>query len=407
MNRRLLSIWTIACFAVSACTAAEEPNERFAQATLLSPGALTTGPQSLGDGGLGITYPDTTLGFFSDTTYSGLVSRNNDYLLYGDGRGSRVRWVTNRDGSVPLAVSGYPDLNFDGLGDNSGQPHAQSGNVRLTLLISDTEPTPVPFAEHVVDFALVPGEVAQFEFADESWIGHFFTAIVDNTVDGGNDVDFWRFSGLTPGALFNAKTAETTSPQGTLMRIYDPTTGSVLAESIDNQEGCPLGLCGTVDENGEAVLAVTGYDDLDFVGAHGASGNYTLNLFYKGDADGDGDVDGDDLVSLLSGFGTPIAASRAQGDFDDDDDVDRDDFAIWQMNAGAGTPGGLTTGPLTMVGQTAAVPELGTSALLFVSLAVWAGARTVARVRPEWDPRSTSKWHPQRTALFLENRLPR
>jgi hypothetical protein len=349
---------------------AQEPNQTFEQAMHLAPGALTTGPQSFGDGGLGITYPDTMLGFYSDTTFSVLVRRNNDSMPIGDGRGSMIpTQVVNRDGSIPLAVSGFADLNFDGLDDTTGQAHSQAGNVELTLRVWDTGPTTVPFAEHVMDLALTPGEVSMFDFADESWIGHTFTAIVDNTIDGGNDVDFWRFTGLTPGAMFNARTAATTSPQGSIMRIYDTTTGSVLADSIDAQEDCPVGLCGTVSQSGEVVVALTGYDDFDFLGAHGALGDYTLNLLYEGDTDLDGDVDGDDLANLLVGFGTTTGAALDQGDVDFDDDVDRDDLAIWRLNAGAGSPGGLLIEP-PMVGPSAGVPEPSTVAMLGVVLAL-------------------------------------
>ena len=46
----------------------------------------------------------------------------------------------------------------------------------------------------------------------------------------------------------------------------------------------------------------------------------------------DGRVDGDDLLELLLGFGTPEGASLDQGDADADGDVDRDDFALWRQD---------------------------------------------------------------------------
>ena len=51
-----------------------------------------------------------------------------------------------------------------------------------------------------------------------------------------------------------------------------------------------------------------------------------------GDADGDGDVDGDDFNAWGGNFPTASGATLAQGDFDGDGDVDGDDFNVWGGN---------------------------------------------------------------------------
>jgi hypothetical protein len=54
-----------------------------------------------------------------------------------------------------------------------------------------------------------------------------------------------------------------------------------------------------------------------------------------GDFDGDGGVDGDDLVIWKTGFGMATGANVMDGDSDADGDVDGGDFLIWQRQLGA------------------------------------------------------------------------
>lgn len=54
-----------------------------------------------------------------------------------------------------------------------------------------------------------------------------------------------------------------------------------------------------------------------------------------GDLDGDGDVDLQDLATLLANFGTPSGATPEQGDADGDGDVDLSDLAVLLGNYGA------------------------------------------------------------------------
>ena len=80
-------------------------------------------------------------------------------------------------------------------------------------------------------------------------------------------------------------------------------------------------------------------------GFNGSLGGVDLNSFagdqfftidvaalIPGDADGDGDVDGDDFNAWGGNFPTASGATLAQGDFDFDGDVDGDDFNVWGGN---------------------------------------------------------------------------
>ena len=43
--------------------------------------------------------------------------------------------VVPDDGVLNLAVSGYPDFDFDGRDDRSGYPHGESGDYDLVLIV--------------------------------------------------------------------------------------------------------------------------------------------------------------------------------------------------------------------------------------------------------------------------------
>ncbi len=64
------------------------------------------------------------------------------------------------------------------------------------------------------------------------------------------------------------------------------------------------------------------------------------------DFDGDGDVDGDDLALLQTGFGKSSGATAADGDANADGRVDGADFVIWQRQEGFDlTPGSVAAVP--------------------------------------------------------------
>lgn len=64
-------------------------------------------------------------------------------------------------------------------------------------------------------------------------------------------------------------------------------------------------------------------DDVSFV---------NLDLEFNADANGDGDVDGVDFLSLQRGFGLDDGTSVADGDFNYDGVVDADDLNIWRSS---------------------------------------------------------------------------
>ena len=78
--------------------------------------------------------PDTTMGTFGvggplAGPPLGVSDQSN---VFGDGFGSELLGTVNADGTINIAVSGYPDLNFDGL---AGTPHTQEGDFELFLSV--------------------------------------------------------------------------------------------------------------------------------------------------------------------------------------------------------------------------------------------------------------------------------
>ena len=64
-----------------------------------------------------------------------------------------------------------------------------------------------------------------------------------------------------------------------------------------------------------------------------------------GDFNGSGFVDAADLGRWKAGFGRAVGATLQSGDADEDGDVDGNDFLVWQRNLGAGSPALVATIP--------------------------------------------------------------
>ncbi len=63
-------------------------------------------------------------------------------------------------------------------------------------------------------------------------------------------------------------------------------------------------------------------------------GSVSFNTGIPGDADGDGDVDGNDFLAWQRGLGKTSGATFADGDADGDGDVDGSDLGVWRNNFG-------------------------------------------------------------------------
>ncbi|QEG33635.1 hypothetical protein [Bythopirellula goksoeyrii] len=282
---------TLVCFTILAafCSAlhAEEPNDIFEDATILSPGVL-----SVSDDLFPSLYPDTILG--ARDMFGGISEYNDDFEpdceAPGNGQSSALCGISTNSGEISFAVTGYPDESFVG-------GHGEFGEYEVFVDAYDF------FGDLVDSFSeirtLQPGQVDFFSFDNFEWIGGTYDAYIDNSLGGDpGDVDFFTFTGLSPGATF---TAETVDPNvieiDTYLGWFD--SAGVLIASDDDGAGGVLSLIqGVVPSDGKLTFAVTGYNDNDFVGGHSEDAQYELilTLGAAGDFDGDGDVDGNDFL---------------------------------------------------------------------------------------------------------------
>jgi len=266
--------------------------------------------------------PDLILGAFDDALFNNLIGSDDDSSPLGDGLAPALTGDVNLDGSLHLAVTGFPDDMFSGN-------HSESGNFRLNVFLG---------AHNIGD-----------------------------VITGGGDLDFYAFTGLPSGALF---TAEITSGEFDSTLFWLDSHGDIIQV---NDDGTNIGVLshidGVIPPDGEVNLVVSGYPDLTLAGVHEESGLYTLELgnLLPGDLDGNGTVDAFDVDDFESALADPQAYMDQhpgldldlRGDIDGNgtfDAFDVDDFEL--LLAGGAT-----------------VPEPGAAGLLLLGIGLWLRAR--------------------------------
>ena len=99
-------------------------------------------------------------------------------------------------------------------------------------------------------------------------------------------------------------------------------------------------------------------------------GVYTGTLFdpgpLAGDADGDGDVDVRDYLTVKAGLGLAAGARWSEGDFDADGDVDEQDLDRLAENFGLDVPGGVFSGAVPLAPEPAGAAILAGGACLLL-----------------------------------------
>jgi len=185
------------------------------------------------DNTVGDGVPDTVMHSLDEGGIE--VAFNDDGSPLGDGFASGFLSTINDDGTLHLEVSGYFDYDFDGLDDDTLDPHAQAGDYALVVKLG-------PFG----------------------------------------DVDFFHLTGLLPGSAWTATTLG--GPDGaldTVMTSYDE-LGTITDQNDDIAfpDNLLSSLSGIVPASGEVFIAVTAFPDYTNVGAHLDSGQYGLELTY-------------------------------------------------------------------------------------------------------------------------------
>lgn len=363
--RPLSRLVALAALLAPASVNAAEPNETFATTTVLAPGVLTVSDELS-------QAPDTVLGitnFFGD-----VVDFDDDSSPLGNGRASGIAGASTPNGNISFVISGFGDDDFVGN-------HNQSGPIDVYIQTYDSFGDEANL--YTSSATLEAGDVENFSIFDEEAIFGTYDVYIDNLgyFNVNADIDYFTFTGLTPGASF---TAETFDPQSlgldTQLGWFGDSGLFPIGEDDDGGVGGLSLLTGTVPANGKVTLAVTGTNDDAYEGDHLERGAYELKLTlgggvdYAADFNNDGKVNGADLAAWKLAFGQDAGA-----DANNDLKTDGADFLVWQRQFGSGVP---TTA------AAAAIPEPASAALL--TLAFGATAMSALRQPPGSRPRTPS-----------------
>jgi hypothetical protein len=323
---------------VAAHGEAAEPNETFATRTILSSGVLAVSDELTP--GL-FDAPDTLLGIRAGV-FGDIAFVDDDGSPIGNGFASGVGHAPVESGTIRFAVSGTGDDFFEGH-------HVQSGQYEVFVDVYDSFDDLIDTIRETR--TLQPGMVDEYTFSDAEYFNaDNYDVYIDNTVGGvsGGDVDFFTFTGLTPGAMFTAQTLDPTSAHiDTILGQFNSIGPPIQLNDDDPAGGLLSLLTGVVPSGGTLTFAVSGTGDDAFTGNHIEQASYQLKLTLAGafaaDFNDDGHVTGADLAVWQGAFDASV-----QGDADHDGDSDGADFLIWQRELGSGA---------TSAGAAAAVPE--------------------------------------------------
>lgn len=222
--KKLGGVSCVALFLTTTAFAAE-PNESFFEATVLPPGALSV-EDELGEP-MGGSIPDTVVGYRG--MFGDIVDYSDDDGPWDTSGGSALYGVSTNSGAIDFAVTGYDDFGFFG-------GHSQSGDYEVTVYVYDFFGDPVD--EFSLTGTLSPGAVDDYSFSDFNWFNGSYDIEVNNTIRSPTgDIDFFTFTGLTPGVEFSAETLDPTgSGVDTVLGWYDD-AGFEITQSDDDAGG--------------------------------------------------------------------------------------------------------------------------------------------------------------------------
>ena len=231
------------------------------------------------DNDIGGGFADTTLGSFGAGGLGGgaLIGLDDDNSPFGDGRASAMGGFVNPDGSIELAVSGYPDFDFDGFNDFDGPPlpHGESGDFEVLVAVGDD-------ANAIIASALRDLEAATAFVDDTLLVGGdgILVQIDPTTLDVLNAYDLATTTG---GAVWNVEGLAFDGTNifvsaGEDLWVIDPADGSLLDEAaffgldieglgfdgvnlILGNDASPESLI-FVDPNDLSIVGIIGEDDL-------------------------------------------------------------------------------------------------------------------------------------------------
>lgn len=180
-------------------------------------------------------------------------------------------------------------------------------------------------------FALVPGQVA----VAKQPATHTFTINNDNFTLKNRGMTLGIDIAATSDSTVQPKVSSVVNANGKPLKITYP-TGGVLQKTgkaaVDSDNGAVLVPISNVSAKGVSLTT-------HVVGEGGTTGAFLLGYFLPGDANGDGDVKQDDIVTIKSAMGSIVGDDNYVFDADVNRDgrISRNDLSIAQKNLGVST----------------------------------------------------------------------
>jgi len=285
--------------------------------------------------------------------------------------------VPTNSGSIDFAVSGYDDFDFIGA-------HLESGNYEVFIDVYD-------FSEELIDSfsngpqMLEEGFVDEYSYSNVDWIGGSYDVYISNGPAIVTDIDFFTFTGLTPGTPIAARTSDPDELEIDTLLGWFNNLGELIYFD-DDEAGDFLSLIeGVVPEEGQLTFAVTGYGDEEFIGQHSQSGAYGLELELNSaslisDYDGNRIVDAADYTVWRDHLAQSFSLTNENPTAMTPGIVDEEDYALWKSYFGTSSGAGSGVAIPSAAPLLPAVPEPASLSLavLGLPLLVW---RKVAVVR--------------------------
>jgi hypothetical protein len=335
MNRWVMTVMVGLAAGYCSAALADEPNEVFTAATVLAPGV-----RNVSDELTASLPPDTVLGVRDLLGQIDILTGvDDDSSPVGSGTASALSNVATNSGAINFAVTGFPNYDFEG-------GHSVSGEYQVFVeVFDDFHEDPIASFEQVR--TLEPDVIHEFSYFNDNWVLGTYNVYIDNTIGPSavGDVDYFTFTGLTPGEGFTVETLAPMMPAADTYLGWFDAAGVLIGFNDDIGGGNMLSsIAGTVPADGRLTFGVTGVGDDQFSGEHVQQYAYQLQLTtgasVPGDFNGDSVVNGDDLAVWRDSVGPNPAA-----DADGDNDSDGADFLTWQraLGGGAAAPATLAT----------------------------------------------------------------
>lgn len=247
------------CTHLASAASETEGNNDFASRTIFAPGTFVVDGELTPTTDLSLLTPDFT---FHDTL---AASQIISHLISGQSPDtSFFAAIDNSTSNVDTYLGVFNNTNIQIAGNDDGSPLGGRLGSAIGSQVNSDGTINLQITGCCDDFAGTHNESGAFNL--NVYLGF----------DSIGEVDFFSFTGLTPGAQMKAKI--TSADFDTTLGWFDD-NGFLIASDDDGGQEILSQLIATVSNDGVLNFAVSGYPDFDFItGSHNKFGQYQLTL---------------------------------------------------------------------------------------------------------------------------------